>query len=135
MKTISKIFLAAALSAGTVVVAIKAFAQVPPPVLTITPLGTNTFAVAITNAVPATTYGIYWTPLLENADYPWSAAAIGTNGQTNFTLNMYGYGSGFFMGVANSGGIPPWELANPSDPSLGILSVTIDSPTNGAALH
>jgi hypothetical protein len=135
MKINTKVVLAAVLAAVTVIVSVKALSQIPPPGLTITPLGTNTFAIAITNGVAATTYGIYWTPLLENADYPWTAAAVGTNGQTNFTLNMYGYDSGFFTGVANSGGIPPWELADPTDPGLGILSVTIDSPANGAALQ
>jgi hypothetical protein len=31
--------------------------------------------------------------------------------------------------------VPLWELADPNNPGLGILSVTIDSPTNGAVLQ
>ncbi|HTV42883.1 MAG TPA: hypothetical protein VMF08_20120 [Candidatus Sulfotelmatobacter sp.] len=122
------------LAVATVIVAFGTLAQIPPPVLTIKPLGTNVYAIAVANGVPATTYGIYWTPVLNDADYPWTVF-VGTNGQTNFTLNMYEYSSGFFMGAVSTNGIPPWELADPSDPSLGILSVTIDSPTNGAALQ
>jgi hypothetical protein len=134
MKKHTALSLAVILTVATVIVAVKTFAQIPPPVLAITPLGTNTYSIAIANGVPATTYGIYWTPVLGNADYPWGVL-VGTNGQTNFMLNMGQYDSGFFMGAVNTNGIPPWELANPDDPGLGILSVTIDSPANGAALH
>jgi hypothetical protein len=134
MKKHTTLSLAVILTAATVIVAVKTLAQIPPPVLAITPLGTNTYSIAIANGVPATTYGIYWTPVLGNADYPWMVL-VGTNGQTNFMLNMEQYDSGFFMGAVNTNGIPPWELANPDDPGLGILSVTIDSPANGAALH
>jgi hypothetical protein len=134
MKKHTILSLAVILTVATVIVAVKTLAQIPPPVLAITPLGTNTYSIAIANGVPATTYGIYWTPVLGNTDYPWMVL-VGTNGQTNFMLNMEQYDSGFFMGAVNTNGIPPWELANPSDPSLGILSVTIDSPANGAALH
>jgi hypothetical protein len=134
MKKHTTLSLAVILIVATVIVAVKTLAQIPPPVLAITPLGTNTYSIAIANGVPATTYGIYWTPVLGNADYPWMVL-VGTNGQTNFMLNMEQYDSGFFMGAVNTNGIPPWELANPDDPGLGILSVTIDSPANGAALH
>lgn len=134
MKKHTTLSLAVLLTAATVIVAVKTLAQIPPPVLTITPLGTNTYSIAVANGIPATTYGIYWTPVLGNADYPWTVL-VGTNGQTNFMLNMEQYDSGFFMGVVNTNGIPPWELANPSDPSMGILSVTIDSPANGSSLH
>jgi hypothetical protein len=134
MKKHTTLSLAVVLAATTVIVAVKTLAQIPPPVLNITPLGTNTYSIAISNGVPATTYGIYWTPVLGNVDYPWMVL-VGTNGQTNFTLNMESYSSGFFMGAVSTNGIPPWELANPSDPGLGILSVTIDSPTNGSTLQ
>ena len=134
MKINTRLSLAAALAVATVIVAVKTFAQIPPPALSITSLGTNTFSINVANGLPATTYGIYWTPVLNSPDYSWTVL-VGTNGQTNFTLNMEQYSSGFFMAAVNTNGIPPWELANPSDPSLGILSVTIDSPTNGAALQ
>src|ERR1700685_3283345 len=122
MKKHTTLSLAVILTVATVIVAVKTFAQIPPPVLTITPLGTNTYSIAIANGIPATTYGIYWTPVLGSADYPWMVL-VGTNGQTNFMLNMEQYDSGFFMGAVNTNGIPPWELANPDDPGLGILSV------------
>jgi hypothetical protein len=48
MKQITKLSLAAVLAVATVIVAVKTLAQIPPPVLSITPLGTNTFDIAIT---------------------------------------------------------------------------------------
>jgi hypothetical protein len=32
-------------------------------------------------------------------------------------------------------GVPDWVDANPNDPTVGILTITIDSPTNGTSLY
>jgi len=106
------------------------------PVLTVAPTGTNQLLITITNGVSATTYDIYTTPVLGNsAAYPWKAAVIGTNGQTNFTLNIGPYQAGFFRAVVDTNSVPFWEAADPNNPSAGILAVFIDSPANGAVLQ
>lgn len=101
------------------------------PVLTIAPLGTNQFSVTITNGVGGTYYDLEWTPVLANQNYPWTFAAVGTPGQTNFMLNMGAYQTGFFRALIDTNSIPLWEAADPNNPGAGILTVFIDSPANG----
>ena len=105
------------------------------PVLTIRSLGTNQFSVAITNNIGTATYDLLWTPELANPDYPWTWAAPGTPGQTNFLLNMQGYPEGYFETVLDTNAVPLWEAANPANPSSGILQVYIYGPSNGAVLQ
>jgi hypothetical protein len=105
------------------------------PVLTIASLGTNNFSIKITNGVSTADYDVQWTPALANPNYPWTYAAIGSTGQTNFMLNMGAYQSGFFRGLLDTNSIPLWEAADPNNPGAGILTVFIDSPTNGAVLQ
>lgn len=105
------------------------------PLLTITPLGTNQFSVSFTN-YPASTWDLQWTPVLANTNYPWTWATMGTNGQSNYLVNMNGISdAGFFRTILDTNSIPLWEAADPNNPSLGILTVTIDSPANGAVLQ
>jgi hypothetical protein len=105
------------------------------PFLIIAPTGTNQFLITITNAVSGNTYDIYTTPVLgDTVNYPWTAAAIGASGQTNFTVNMGPYSTGFFRAVVDTNGIPLWEAADPNNPGAGILAVFIDSPANGGNL-
>lgn len=134
MKKITKLSLAAVLAAATVIAAVKTLAQIPPPVLSITALGTNTYDITVGNSVPGTAYALDWIPVLGNPNYSWTTT-LGTNGQTNFIFNGEGYSSGYFMALLNTNAIPPWELADPNNPSLGILTVTIDSPTNDAVIQ
>ena len=135
MKKFTKLSLAGTLAVATAIAAIKTFAQIPPPTLSISSVGTNTYNITVGNSVAGTSYALYWTPLLANSDYPWTAAAIGTNGQTNFLFDGEGYSMGFFMALVSTNGVPPWELADPNNPGLGILAVYIDSPTNGAVIQ
>jgi len=135
MKKYTKLSLAAVLAVATVVAALKTLAQIPPPTLSITALGTNSYNITVGNSVAGTSYALQWAPILNSADYPWTVAAIGTNGQTNFFFDGEGYSSGFFMALVSTNGIPPWELADPNNPGLGILAVYIDSPTNGAVIQ
>jgi hypothetical protein len=134
MKKYTKISLAVTLALAVIIVTVKTLAQTA-PTLSIAPVGTNTFNITVGNSVGGTSYALYWTPILDSVDYPWTAAAIGTNGQTNFYFNGEGYSMGFFMAVVSTNSIPPWELADPNNPSLGILAVYIDSPTNGAVIQ
>ena len=121
---------------ATVIVVVKVLADPPQPVISITSLGTNTYSISITNGVSTANYDLYWQPVLGNPDYPWTAAAIGATGQTNFVLDMENYDSAFFKVILETtNSIPLWKLADPNNPSLGVLAVTIDSPTNNAALQ
>ncbi len=105
------------------------------PFLIIAPTGTNQYLITITNAVSGNTYDIYTTPVLgDTVNYPWTAAVIGASGQTNFTVNMGPYSTGFFRAVVDTNGIPLWEAADPNNPGAGILAVFIDSPANGGNL-
>ncbi len=101
------------------------------PVLRLATTGTNALSITITNGVAGANYELWWTPVLANPDYPWATAAVGSPGQTNFTVNIGTYSSGFFEGVWDTNAIPLWEAADPHSPSAGILTVFIDSPTNG----
>lgn len=116
-----------------VAAALTAFAQTA-PVLTIAPAGTN-MLVTITNGVNGLTYDLVWTPVLANPAYPWKTAVVGTNGQTNFTVNMSVWQAQFYRAVIDTNSIPLYELADPNNPSAGILAVFIDSPTNGTLLQ
>ncbi|MGH7977377.1 MAG: hypothetical protein ACREC8_12050 [Limisphaerales bacterium] len=138
MKTIKqlRIILASLFVCGIAGVALKVLADPPQPVISITSLGTNVFSISITNGVGTANYDLYWTPLLGNPDYPWTAAAIGNTGQTNFVLDMEDYDSAFFRVILeDTNSIPLWKLADPNNPSLGVLAVTIDSPTNNSVLQ
>jgi hypothetical protein len=118
-----------------VVAAITALSQTA-PVLTIAATGTNQVSITITNGVSTNNYDLYWTPVLGNpAAYPWKAAVIGSTGQTNFIVNMSVWQQQFFRVLVDTNGIPIYELADPNNPSAGILAVFIDSPANGAVLQ
>jgi hypothetical protein len=72
---------------------------------------------------------------LANVNYPWTFAAIGVPGGTNFLLDTEGYPTAFFRAILDTNAIPLWELANPANPASGILKVTIASPANGSVLQ
>lgn len=137
MKTIKRhwLTLIGICSGGLIVAAaaLTALSQTA-PVLTIASLGTNQYSITITNGVSTNDYDLLWTPMLANPDYPWMYAALGTTGQTNFMLNMGDYQSGFFQALLDTNSIPLWEAADPNNPGAGILTVFIDSPTNGSNL-
>jgi hypothetical protein len=105
------------------------------PVLTVTPTGTNQLLITITNAGSGS-YEVWTTPMLGNtAAYPWTTTAVGTNGQNTFVVPIGPYPSGFYLALLDTNAIPLWQAASPTNQSLGVLAVTIDSPTNGASLQ
>lgn len=121
--------------AGILLYATSGLTQSTPPVLTVTPTGSNQLLITITNGVSVTTYDIYTTPVLgDTVNYPWTATMIGTNGQTNFTVTML-YPNSFYRAVVDTNAVPIWAAADPSNPGAGYLAVFIDSPTNGAVLQ
>ena len=128
-KTILGIFGCVAVVIAT---ALTAWSQ-SAPVLTITLLGTNQFSITITNG-NGSTYDLQSTPVLDNPAYPWTWAAVGTNAQTNFLVTGV-YQTGFYRAILDTNSVPLWELADPNNPSAGILTVFIDSPTNGSLIQ
>lgn len=92
------------------------------PYLTISPTGTNQLLITVYNTNTATYY-LQMTPVLDSADYPYSIIANGTNGQTNFTVNIGPYADEFFRALMAS-----------NNPGAGI-AVFIDSPANGATVQ
>ena len=105
------------------------------PYLTLVPTGTNQLLITVFNSVGPANYELWYTPVLANPAYPWTAVVAGTTGQTNFIVNMGSYYTGFYRAYQDTNTIPLWEAANPSNPDAGILEVYIDSPTNGAVLQ
>lgn len=110
----------------------------PPFGLTIQVVNSNQLALTITNAVSTVAYEIQRRQVLEPLN-PWVHETNGTPGQTNFTLNMSIYTMGFFQALpcidCDSDGIENWRDANPYDASVGILTITIESPTNGTIFN
>src|SRR6266540_3454460 len=104
---------------------------VPQPVLTIAPLGSNQFNIVITNGVSGTNYTLFWTPALADENYPWQVWGIGG---TNFVVDGEGWPNLFFKVLVGSDsdgdGVTEERDANSNDPTVGVLSVTINSPTN-----
>jgi len=128
------------LTAGAAIVVsiLTVLAQsVPQPVLSITSLGTNQFQIGITNGVTNALYELHWRPVLEDATYPWQVLGTNEAGQTSFWVDGGAYPSAFFKASigTNYNGVWDFQLANPNDPSLGALSITIDSPTDGQVLY
>ena len=112
--------------------------SVPQPVLSITSLGTNQFQIGITNGVTNALYELYWRPVLgDDPNNPWQILTTNQAGQTSFWVDGGDYASMFFKAAigTNYSGVWDFQLANPNDPSLGALSITIDSPTNNAVLQ
>jgi hypothetical protein len=138
MKTIRKnwITFAGIFGSGLIVVvmALTALSQTV-PVLTIAPLGTNVYSITITNNVGSADFDLQWTPVLANSDYPWTWVAIGIPGQTNYLVNAGDYQTGFFRMISDTNSVPLWEAADPNNPSLGPLTIYIDSPANGSTLN
>lgn len=120
----------ASIAAGIVLLA-----NAQQPVLKITGLGTNQFFIEITNAVSTTNYTLYWTPALANPNYPWIVLTNNNVGESNFLVDANGWDTGFFKILTGTDfdgdGISEWLDAQPQNPSVGILSITIDSPING----
>jgi len=130
-----KITIASLFVCGMAILALKVLADPPLPVLSVALTGTNQLSITITNGT-AESYELWTTPVLgDTANYPWTIAAVGTNSQTNFTVDIGPYYAGFYRVAVDTNTIPLWEAADPNNPSAGILAVFIDSPTNGAALQ
>jgi hypothetical protein len=105
------------------------------PTLTIAPTGTNQMSITISNNIGMSDYDLEWTPVLANANYPWTFAAVGVPGGTNFVVPTAGYPAGFYRAILDTNAVPLWESADPNNPASPVLNVTIASPKNGSTLN
>ena len=109
------------------------------PGLTLVPTNSNQFQLILTNTVPGETYVIYRRQLLDNPIDPWRFHLLGSPSQTVFTVDMGIETFAFFQAISGTNwdgdAAPNWEDANPLDPLIGKLSVTIDSPANGSNIQ
>jgi hypothetical protein len=82
-------------------------------------------------------YDVYYTPAIET-NMTWSILATGHIGQTTFTVPMLGW-QGFYRGAVggdwDGDGILNWMDADPRSTNTGALTITIDSPLNGAVFQ
>lgn len=109
------------------------------PGLAISKTGANQYSVGITNGTNTAYYELYHTPVVGDSAYPWMLLVMGTQGQTNFSVDggptMTGF---FFVGVGNDwdgDGVQNYRDANPNSAIFGQLTITVDSPTNGAVFQ
>jgi hypothetical protein len=111
---------------------------VPRPGITIAPTGAN-LLITVTNGVSYGNYTLYATSVLNSSNYPWLFVTNPVPGVTNFTVSTAPYFYNFFQVTGgtnwNQGGVPNWDLADPKNPSLGALTVTIVNPTNGSTIQ
>jgi hypothetical protein len=105
------------------------------PYLIIAPTGTNQLLITLTNTAPPMNYEVWWTPVLASAGYPWTVLAVGATNQTNFTVNVGPYQTGFYQAIWDTNAFPMWEAADPNNPLLGVLTVTIISPAQGQIIQ
>jgi len=105
------------------------------PYLTLIPTGTNQLLITVYNDQGPANYELWYTPVLANPAYPWTALDGGSPGQTNFVVNIGPFQTGFYRAIMDTNSVPIWQAADPNNPSAGVLTVFIDSPTNGAVIQ
>lgn len=102
--------------------------------------GTNEVTLSITTGITNLSYEVYFQQAV--ADTNWTLIASGADA-TNLTAATDQTAAGFFKILflaadandVDGDGVVNWQDAQPFNPAIGILSVTIDSPLNGADLH
>jgi hypothetical protein len=101
-------------------------------------LSNDSVLITVTNGTNNEWYDIY-TRLSLHDYHPWSIAATGALGATNFWLSRGPYQSSFYKAEWNDrdrDGIPSFKDADPNSSNVnGVLTITIQSPLNGANLQ
>ena len=103
---------------------------VPQPGITVATTNTNQVVITITNGASFANYELYRRTLLDAA-HPWTLNIVGSQGQTNFIADMGVSLSFFEIGVGSDwdqDGIPNSMDGDPTNPNVGVLGITIDSP-------
>jgi hypothetical protein len=73
---------------------------------------------------------------LGDANYPWQLLGE-PSADTNWIVDGGEWPLGFFSVSIEQfyNGVPDYALADPNNPSLGALTITIDSPANGSTIQ
>jgi hypothetical protein len=124
---------------GLILVGVTQWSESSPiPAVNIAHSSNNTVIVTITNGTNNEFYEIY-TRLSLHSNHPWSGSVTGMLGQTNFVISKGPWQSQFFKaesGLDRDGdGVQNFQDANKDDTNIGILTITIQSPLNGANLQ
>ncbi len=139
MKKIKKNWILALTFVGAAGVALVAMAQtVPAPVISIGLTNTSQLAITVTNGVPYANYILYNQHVL-NDPAGWTFVTNPVPGVTNFVVDPGPYFEGYYIVTGstnwNNNGIPNWDYADPLNPGLGILTVSIISPAQGSVIQ
>jgi hypothetical protein len=112
--------------------------SVPQPEIAVAITNTTQLAVTITNGVSFANYELYHRTLIDPA-YPWTLMSVGSLGQSNFVADMGIENIGFYQVAIGSDwdgdGIPNSQDGDPSNASVGKLTITIDSPLTGTLFN
>lgn len=126
------------LAGGVAFILVRSSALATAPGLNISLSTNNGVLLTITNGESTEFYEIYSTNSL--AEFTaWSLSITGDVGITNFYVPMGPVTMRFFKARAGNDwdgdGIKNFQDANPNDTNVGVLSVTIDTPANGATIN
>src|SRR2546427_8221036 len=98
--------------------------------VTIVQTSSNQIQLTLTNTTVGETYVIYRRQMLGDPNDPWRFHLLGAPSQTVFTVTMGIEDFMFFQSISGTNwdgdAAPNWTDANPVDPNIGVLSVTID---------
>jgi len=144
MKTIKKLLWVGALASLCIFLRLLDSSHAAAPALSIALTSTNQAALTVNNGTNTFSYDIYTTLALATntlvfTNAGWTLMSTGAIGVTNFTVRTDTNAAAFFRAVVGNDqdgdGIPDQQDARPFDPTIGILTLTVESPTNGATLH
>jgi hypothetical protein len=111
--------------------------EVPQPGIRLSLTNTNQVLITITNGVSFANYELYHRPALDAA-HPWRLSQVGLQAQSNFVAGM-SYDYEFFVVAVgsdwDSDGVFNAVDADAMDATVGILSVTVESPANGSVVQ
>ncbi len=135
--------IAAGLAAASVACVLLTLpAQSNPPGLLIKVSSPTEYEIVVTNSLASTNYTLFWTDVLADVNYPWIPTEVGAVGQSNFFVPVPDpsvFPQSFYKVLLGSdsdgdGVLEPHD-ADPLDPTVGYLNVTIQSPLNGEVLQ
>ena len=99
---------------------------------------TNQLSITVTNGVAYGNYSLYNQHVLGGSPLD-AGHTNAVPGVTNFLVGTGPYFQGFYHVTGstnwNNNGIPNWDYADPNNPGLGVLTVTIVSPSQGQIIQ